>query len=151
MPAAPIIAGVALATAAVGTVKTISAQNKMARAQKQQYAYERQIQQNRSVRERRDAIRAARMASATLVQNSENTGGSLTSAALGSMGSIQSQLNSNLSFLDTQTSLAQRAGDAGSTARAAQVNAGNWSAVTNLGMTVFNIADSRPRKTGSGG
>lgn len=148
MPAAPVIAVAALATAAVGTVATIGAQNRMAKAERQRYAYERQINQNRSVRERRDAIRAARMANASLVQNSENTGGSNTSAALGSLGSIQSQLNSNLSFLDTQQGLAERAGNAASDARAAQANASNWAAVTNLGMTVFNIADSRPKKSG---
>lgn len=139
MPAA-IIAGAALAVAAVGTAKTISSQNKMAKAQKQQYAYERQIQTNKSVRERRDAIRAARMTSGALVQAGENQGAANTSAALGGLGSIESQLNSNLSFLDTNTSLAGRAGEAAGRARTAQTAASNWGAVTQLGMTVFGAS-----------
>ena len=146
MPVAPIIAGVALATAAVGTVATISSQNKMAKAQKKQYAFERQMQQNRSVRERRDAIRAQRIAGGTLVQNSVNSGGSSTSAALGGMGSIVSQLNGNLSFLDTQSSLADKAGAQSQVAASARANGAKWGAITDLGMSVFNVADSRGKK-----
>lgn len=148
MPAAPIIAGVGLATAAVGTAKTISAQNKAAKAQRRQYAYERQMNQNRSVRERRDAIRAARIAGANLVQNSENAGTTTSSAALGGYGSIQSQINEKLSFLDTQSSLADKAGAAGQAANAAKVNAGNWAAISNLGMAVFSSSDDIVRKFG---
>lgn len=139
MPAV-IIAGAALAVTAVGTVATISAQNKAAKAQKKQYAYERQIQTNKSVRERRDAIRAARMTAGSLIQTGENQGASGTSAALGGLGSIESQLNSNLSFLDTNTSLANRAGAAAGQARSAQNAASNWGQVTQLGMTVFSAA-----------
>ena len=143
MPAAAIIAGVGLAVAAVGTVKTIQSQNKMAKAQKQQYAYERQIQTNKSVRERRDAIRAARMTQGALVQTGENRGASGTSAALGGLGSIESQLNSNLSFLDTNTSLANRAGEQAGKARSAATAAGNWGAVSQLGMQVFSTASGK--------
>lgn len=134
----PIIAGVALATAVVGTVATIGAQNKANKLAKQQFTYEKQLNQNRSVRERRDAIRAARISGGTLLQQSNNTGGSASSAALGGMGSIQSQLDSNLSFLDTQTSLASKSTAAGEAAREANATAQNWSGVTQLGFAVFN-------------
>lgn len=144
MPALPIIAvGAAVVgagAAVVGTVKTIEAQNKAARAQKQQYAFERQISQNRSMRERRDAIRAARIAGANLVQGAENSGGSGTSAALGGLGSIQSQLNSSLSFLDTQGRLADKGSAAGQAAADANRSAQNWGAVTQLGMAIFDRA-----------
>ena len=143
MPAAAIVAGAALAVAAVGTVKTIDSQNKMAKAQKRQYAYERQIQDNKNVRERRDAIRAARMTSGALVQTGENQGASATSAALGGLGSIESQLNSNLSFLDTNVSLANRAGAEAGKARTAATAAGNWGAVSQLGMQVFSVASGK--------
>lgn len=147
MPAIAI-AAVGLAVATVGTVATISANNRMAKAQKQQYQFERQIQTNRSVRERRDAIRTARLTQGALVQTGENQGASGTSAAMGGLGSIQSQLSSNLSFLDTNTKLAQRAGDAGSAARQASNSAQNWGAVSALGMQIFNSSDSIAGKFG---
>lgn len=144
MPAVPIIAAgaaiVGAGAAVVGTVSSINAQKKAARASAQQHAYERQAAQNRAVRERRDAIRSARLATATTIQNAENTGGSNTSAALGTLGSIASQINSNLSFLDTQFGLSERASDAGQAARVAQGQSAAWGAISNAGMAVFNIA-----------
>lgn len=145
MPAAAIIAAgaavVGAGAAVVGTVNTAKAQKKANKAAKQQYAYERQIQQNNAVRQRRDAIRAGRMASANVLQTSVNTGGDSSSAALGSLGSIQSQLDSNLSFLDTQNTLATKAGDQSEIARAANANAQKWSGITQLGMAIFNNSD----------
>jgi len=144
MPAAPlIIAGAAVVgagAAVVGTAKSISAQNKAAAAQKKQFAYERQAQRNASVRERRDAIRAARLTGGALVQAGENQGASESSAAMGGLGSIQTQLNSNLSFLDTQTSLANRGTEQSVIARSQQSKAQNWGAVSSLGMQVFGVA-----------
>jgi hypothetical protein len=137
MPAIAIAAA-GLAISAVGTVATISSQNKMQKAQANQYKFERQIQTNRSTRERRDAIRAARLTQGALVQTGENQGASGTSSALGGMGSITSQLNSNLSFLDTNTKLADRAGTAAGDARKAAAAASNWNGVTQLGMQIFN-------------
>ena len=136
MPAVAI-AAVAATAAVVGTAKTIQSQNKANKMAKQQYAYERQMNQNKSVRERRDAIRASRIAGANVVQGSENAGSSGSSAALGTMGSIQSQLDSNLSFLDTQSSLADKAGAASVARQSALNSASNWGAITNLGMAVF--------------
>lgn len=140
MPVVPIAAAVGAAAAVVGTAATIKAQNRANKAAKQQYAYERQMSQNRSVRERRDAIRAARLTQGSLVQTANNQGASSTSAALGGQGSIQSQLNSNLSFLDTQSSLADKSGAASVARQGALTNAGNWAAVSNLGMTVFSMS-----------
>lgn len=150
MPAAGVIlAGAAIVgagAAVVGTVKTIDAQNKMAKAQRQQYKYERQLNQNRAVRERRDAIRAARISSANLVQTGENSGGSGTSAFLGGLGSIQTQLNNNLSFLDTQQSLADKASVQSQKAAAAANSAQKWGTVTDLGMAVFNTSQTLKKK-----
>jgi hypothetical protein len=147
MPVAPaLMVGAAIVgagAAVVGTVKTIEAQNRAARAQKQQFAYERQINQNRTMRERRDAIRAARLAGASLVQNSVNSGAQESSAALGGLGSIQSQLNSNLSFLDTQGRLADRASAASQAAANAKQSAQKWGAISDLGMAVFDRASAK--------
>lgn len=145
MPALPVIGAVAAVAGAgaavVGTVSSISAQKKALAAQNSQYAYEKQINTNRSVRERRDAIRSARIAGANVVQGAANTGGSDTSAALGTMGSIASQIDSNLSFLDTQTSLANKAGAESQVAQTAKANAATWGQVSDLGMAIFNTAE----------
>jgi hypothetical protein len=143
MPAPVIIAGAALAVAAVGTAATISAQNKAAKAEQRKFQYEKALNNNRGVRERRDAIRAARLTTGQLTQAAENQGASGTSASLGGLGSIQTQLNGNLSFLDGQTKLAGAAGEAGSQARTAANSANNWAAVSQLGMSVFSIASGR--------
>ena len=140
MPVLPIAAAVGAAAAVVGTAATIKAQNRANSMAKQQYAYERQMQQNRTVRERRDAVRAARLTGGALVQTAANQGASDTSAALGGQGSIQSQLNNNLSFLDTQSSLADKAGGASVARQSAINNAQNWGAISDLGMKVFSMS-----------
>lgn len=144
MPVAlPIIAGVAAATAVVGTVKTIQAQNKANKLAKEQFAYEKQLNNNKVARERRDAIRAARLTGGQLSQAAVNQGASSTSAAIGAQGSIISQLDSNLSFLDTSAKLNTLAGDAGIRRGAALNTAQNWGAVSNLSMQVFGMAAGR--------
>ena len=62
-----------------------------------------------SARERRDAIKASRQAYAQSTQNAENQGASMTSSSIGGLGSIQSQLSSNLSFLDQFNTLTDQA------------------------------------------
>jgi hypothetical protein len=144
MPAIPIIAGVGAivgaGAAVVGTVSSINAQNKAAAANREQFEYQKQINNNKAVRERRDAIRAARLTGGQVLQAAETQGAGSTSAALGGQGSIVSQLNNNLSFLDTQQSLADKAGAASQVADTARASASNWGAVSGLGMAIFNVS-----------
>ncbi len=147
MPAVAI-AAIGAGIAAYGTAKTISAQKKAAKFEKQKFAYEKQLSQNRTVRERRDAIRAARMTGGQIAQAAENQGASSTSAALGSQGSIESQLASNLSFLDTQSGLSIRAGEAGSAANSARTAASNAAAIGSLGMQIFQSSGSLAKTFG---
>src|ERR1043165_1759524 len=135
MPAAPLIG---LGAIAIGsTALSISAANKQRKAQQKQFAYERQIQQNRSARERIQAVRAARLATANITQAAESRGAATSSGFLGGLGSIQSQLNTNLSFLDSQ----QRLSDAASiqAGRAANFAAQSaiWGGVANVSKEVF--------------
>ena len=137
IPLAVAASVVGAGAAVVGTVKSINAQNKASRAQREQYAYEKQINTNKAIRERRDAIRAARLTGGQISQAAENQGAGGTSSALGAQGSIQSQLNNNLSFLDTQKSLADSAGGASLIAANARATASNWGAVSGLGLAIF--------------
>jgi hypothetical protein len=105
MPAAPIIGAVAAVAGAgvavVGTVSSIKAQKKAANAQQDQFKYQRAMDNNRAARERVQAIRAARLSYGGAQQAAVNQGAQNSSASLGGLGSIASQLNSNLSFLQT--------------------------------------------------
>jgi hypothetical protein len=139
MPVVPIAAGIAAAATVVGTVATIGAQNKANNLAKQQFTYEKQLNQNNATRQRRDAIRAARMTQGSIVQTGNNQGAADTSSALGGLGSIQSQLDDNLSFMDTNTTLANKATDLGEERQSAMANAGNWAAISSLGMQVFSL------------
>lgn len=69
---------------------------------------QRKQQALQEARQKRDMIRQSRMAIATTKNNSENQGVSGSSSALGGIGSIMSQLGSNLSFLDQYGQLSDR-------------------------------------------
>jgi hypothetical protein len=144
MPAAPIIGAVAAVAGAgvavVGTVSSIKAQKKAANAQQDQFKYQRAMDNNRAARERVQAIRAARLSYGGAQQAAVNQGAQNSSASLGGLGSIASQLNSNLSFLDTNNRISDQATAAG--ARAAKYGAAAevWGSVANFGMQVFDAA-----------
>lgn len=144
MPAAGIIAavgaGIGAATAVVGTVLQLQQAKKARKAAKQQYAFERQLANNRAARQRIQAIREARLTAGAVAQAAENAGSSTSSAALGALGSIQSQLNSNLSFLDTNQKLADAAGYQASQVAIHTSKANDWAGVSNLGMGIFSAA-----------
>lgn len=154
MPVAAVAAVVAAGAMVVGTVGSMKQQAKANKLLKQQYKFERQMATNRSAKERRDLIRAGRLTSASLAQTAANSGGAeLSSVALGAMGSIRSQINSNLSFLDTNQKLADQAGLAASKAASAQRTAAMWGDVTALGKQVFSMAggvDALPNIGGGG-
>lgn len=144
MPAIPIIAlGAAVVgagAAVVGTINSTKAANRANDAAQSQYSYERQLNQNKYTQSRRDAIRSARISAGATQQAGENQGASATSAAIGGLGSIQSQLNTNISFLDTQHSLADSAGAQAQIAQSARAAGAKWGAITEAGIALFNTA-----------
>jgi hypothetical protein len=88
-------------------------------ASKRQAYYQKeanQIQQRQAdlqaARQRRDAVRQARMSQGAAKQTAVSQGAARTSAAVGGQGSIVSQANSGLSFLDTMGALSDQAGEA---------------------------------------
>lgn len=144
MPVAAVAAVVGAAAMTAGTIGSIKQQKKANKLLKQQYKFERQMATNRAAKERRDLIRAGRLTAATMAQTAANSGGAeLSSVALGAMGSIRSQINANLSFLDTNQKLADQAGLAASKAASAQRTAAMWGDVTAVGKQVFNLAGGK--------
>ena len=136
MPAAPIIAGVGLAVGVASTVASISASNKQAKYQRQALKYQRQSDNIKAAKERKDAIRAARLASGTALQVAANQGAMDTSASLGGLGSITSQLNQNLSFLDQTSTLADQASVSIGKANKQGANAAMFGQIADLGFMV---------------
>lgn len=90
-----------------------------------------------SARERRDAIKAARLSQAQAVMAGENQGVSGSSGVAGGVGSIQSQLNSNLSFLDRSNTLTDMASQQIGYANKFTQKARTGEAVGNLAQTIF--------------
>ena len=100
MPPALALAAVGTAIAAVGTVAQMSAASKQAKAAKAANRFERQKNELQSARQKMEAVREGRRSAAVASQNAENQGVAGSSIGQGGVGSIISQTNSNLSFLD---------------------------------------------------
>lgn len=140
MPAIPIIAAVGATVAAGATVASAIQAGKARKDAKKQYAYERQLANNRAAKERTNTIRAARLQQGALAQTAANSGAGESSIALGALGSIQSQLNSSLSFLDTNQKLANFAGFYASRSNIHASKADTWAGISSVGMSVFSAA-----------
>lgn len=141
MPAVPIIAAVGAVVGAGSALASTIQAGRASRAAQEQYRFERQLATNRSAKARRDQIRSARLQQGALRQTVANSGGAGDSSiALGALGSIQSQIASNLSFLDTNQKLADLAGFQANRATIATQKSNLYKGVSQLGFQVFNAA-----------
>lgn len=145
MPAIPAITAV---TAAVGAVASYQQQRRAASAAQEQARNQRAAQtvrqrmEDREVaRERRQAIREARAARGMVLSQGATQGTSQSSGVAGGLGSVQSQMGYNISFLDQQQDLAegvsmfsQQAADAGSRASQYQARSRLFSNVASTSM-----------------
>lgn len=136
------IAATALAVSAGATIYSANQQNKAGKANQQAAALDRQRMNLQAAREKRDAIKAARLAGAQTQQTAENQGASMSSSAAGGQGSIQSQLASNLSFLDRDMVLADAASVQIGYANKFQSKARTGDAIASVANSVFNNSDT---------
>lgn len=146
-----IIAGVGLAVSAVGAYSSHKQQKKARKAMKRSAAAQRAQDNMKAARERREAIRNARLASGASLQGAVNQGAENSSASLGALGSIEQQLNQGLSFLDGQNRLADQAAHYIGKAQDYSAKADTWSAVSGLGMQVFKSASGIAQVFAGGG
>lgn len=140
MPPLAVIAGIGVATLVVGTAVQIDQGNKAAKATQKSQQFEQQKNELQQAIQRRDAIRSARISSAKAKQAAENQGAANTSASQGGLGSISSQLSSNLSFLDNMSNLSSLSGKALGEAARHQTYANAAGAVAGLGSAVAGNA-----------
>jgi hypothetical protein len=96
----------------------------------------------RALKERRDFIRSARRASATVIQGAENNGAANTSSAQGGIGSIISQAAGGLSFLDQYNSFSTQIGQAQSKMAKFQSQANTYAGAANLFATAASLGAS---------
>ena len=144
MPALPIIGAVAAVVGAgaavVGTINSQRNQQKSLKLQQEAAKFERQKSNLVSMRQKIDAIRSARQSYAMAQQAAENQGVGNSSAAQGGQGSIISQMNSNLSFLDQYGFLSDQASGALQGAANAKGRADMWGAVAGLGAQLYGAS-----------
>ena len=136
-----IIAGAALATAAVGTASSISNGRKAASASRQASEFQNKQANLQQARQKRDAVRAARLSYGQAQQAGANQGVSASSSSQGGLASIGSQVQDNVSFLDQFGFYSDQASKALGRASAAQSRADTAGSIANLGMQVFSNAD----------
>ena len=102
-----VAAAVGSAAAVYGTVKGVEASKDAAKAQEEMAEAQRKQQQLAAARSRRQAIREAQIARARAMTSAYGTGVGQTSGSQGGIGSIGSQLGSNLGYASQQTALSQ--------------------------------------------
>ena len=150
-------AAIGLGIAATATAGTLYQQNKAAKQQERQLDFQRQqasLQQNL---QRREQIRAARIASAQAQLAGAAQGVDTGSSGLaGGTGSIISQLGSNLGFNLQMQSLSDQAGAAMGKAIRAGNRATIFSGIASMALTATSFAPNKaptttePRQTTQG-
>ena len=136
------IAATALAVSAGSTIYSANQQNKASKANQAAAGLDRQRMNLQVAREKRDAIKAARFSYAQAQQGAENQGAQYSSSSEGGLGSIQSQLGSNLSFLDQNQILADAASVQIGIANKYQSRARTADAVGSVANSVFANSDT---------
>jgi len=124
-----IALGIGAAAAVGGTIMSYRAQKKSSKLQEQQ--------QNLATRQsRRQAIRQAQIARAQTIASASAQGATGSSAALGGVGSLNSQVGSQLGFSNQMSGLSAGINQANQSAN-------TWGGVAQLGGTLFNYGQSQ--------
>lgn len=138
----PLLAGVGAAASVVGTIQAGKAQKKQAAAQQQQ-------QEVSTRRDRMQAIREMQIKRAQAISSAQGAGALDSSGAIGGIGSMSSQLGSNLGFSTQMSALSANI------SRYAQ-QASKYSSIAGLGGQLFSamggfdaFAPNRPPAQGN--
>lgn len=134
-----IAAGLAIGSSLLGARSA----RRAAGAQREANELQRQSMSLEQARQRRETIRAARMARGRAVTSAARQGVMDSSGAQGGMASIQSQLGYNLSFLDQQERINDQASAALGRARMFEGRAQTFGALANLGWTSAQFFEGR--------
>jgi len=125
----------------VGDVVTGGAisQRKAAKAQAKAQRTQQRIADIKAARERRSQVAEARRARAQIESQAGVSGIQGSSGAIGAQSSVQSQLASNLSFLDNVQSLSQQTSIFNQQAAKAQSNAATAGAIRDTAIKAYTL------------
>ena len=135
-----IVAGAALATAAVGTAVSVKNGKESAKYQREAAEFQQKQANLQNARSKRDAVREARLAYGSAQNTAANQGVSGSSSSMGGLSSIAAQASDNISFLDQYGFYSDQASKAIGKANAAQTRAGTAGSIANLGFQVAGNA-----------
>lgn len=127
-----------LGATAIGTLKGIDASKNATKAQNRAIKLQQAADEIKQARERRQVIREQRIKIATATQAAANQGASDSSAVAGGTGSITSQGNSSLSFLDSVGDLNAATTTQNQRANQFSADANTYASIANFGSTIFN-------------
>ncbi len=136
-----VIAGAALGVAAAGTAVQYQQGKEAAKANREAASFQRKQASLQEARQKRDAVRAARLAYGQAQNAAANQGVSSSSSSLGGLASIGSQAADTVSFLDQFGFYSDQAQSALGRANRAESNANAAGSGAGLGFSVFNNAD----------
>lgn len=128
----------AVASAVFGGASVLQ-QQQAAKSQRRAQASQREMANARAAKERRSAIRDARIAYASAQNRAELGGVAESSGAIGGQGSIQTQGNSNIHFLDGMQMGADYAASWLDKAASQQSSAAMWGGLSQLAMSGANF------------
>lgn len=140
MTAIGILIGAATAVSAAGTIYSGQQASKAAKAQRNANRLQQQQNAIEQQRARKNAIREARIARGQALNQGANAGVSDSSGVQGALGSITSQANTNLSFLDEASRIADQASTQLGIAQKYTVKAQTGASAAQLGGQVANFA-----------
>ena len=117
---------------ALSTVGTVVQQRKASEAQRKSTKLSQRRADIQATRDRREQVRAARIQRAEILSTAANTGAAGSSSEAGAIGSIQTQLGSNIGTSFLFQDISQRQSSANVAASAAQSRAATFSSIGNL-------------------
>lgn len=140
--------------AAISAAATVATAVVQYGAAKDQQKAQKQLQRQaalKAARERIQQIRQARIKAAQIEQQGEGAGVSASSGVQGGVGSVQSQLGSNLNFMDVTQIYGNKATNYLADAAKANSLANTISAVGSLAYSGYNLTkgDSKPDAEGT--
>ena len=140
----------ALAVAAAGTVYSARQQKKAAAASRRAQAAEQRRADIANARERRSAVRNARIMRASIEAQAAGSGLVGSSSVAQAAANVTTRTNENLSFLDQNAELSQKASSANIAASRYASRANTGQAVADVGGLAFNWAVGKIAPTPQG-
>jgi hypothetical protein len=134
----PYIALAGLGLTAYGTIKSVQAGKEQTKASRQAVSIQQGADDIRQARERRQAIREARIKSAAALQAGANQGAGDSSAVAGGQASLTTQLNSGIGFQGQMGNMSTSATNSIFEANKAGASAGLFGSIANLGANIFS-------------